>query len=143
MFDQQRKVSAGENHLIGPAAAAFDKTPCDLARDRGVCDRLTAQEAFGEIRKARRADQRHLAIPGEIPHQRTGIVARDGARGGQHADEARPRSIQSHRGMVTAAGRAAGGRTLAVGYRLAPEDPFPAALEDAAAAYETFARAGI
>ncbi|WP_036261925.1 alpha/beta hydrolase [Methylocapsa aurea] len=44
-------------------------------------------------------------------------------------------SIASHRGLVVEAGRAAGARTLAVGYRLAPECPFPAALDDARAAY--------
>jgi len=44
-------------------------------------------------------------------------------------------SIESHRNLVVEAGRAARVRTLAVGYRLAPESPFPAALEDAHAAY--------
>lgn len=52
-------------------------------------------------------------------------------------------SILSHRRMVTEAGRAAGVRTLAVGYRLAPEHPFPAALEDALAAWRFLRRQGV
>jgi acetyl esterase/lipase len=52
-------------------------------------------------------------------------------------------SIVSHRGMVTEAGRAAGMRTLAVAYRLAPEHPFPAAYDDALTAWRFLRKQGI
>ncbi|MBO0711484.1 MAG: alpha/beta hydrolase fold domain-containing protein, partial [Acetobacteraceae bacterium] len=52
-------------------------------------------------------------------------------------------SILSHRHLVAEIGRAAGCRTLALDYRLAPEHPFPAPVEDTVAAYRYLLAQGI
>ena len=52
-------------------------------------------------------------------------------------------SLDSHRHVVSEAGRAARAWALALDYRLAPEHPFPAAVEDAVSGYRYLLSRGI
>ena len=51
-------------------------------------------------------------------------------------------SLNTHRELASRLGRAAGARILTIDYRLAPEHPHPAAVDDAVAAYRWLARQG-
>jgi monoterpene epsilon-lactone hydrolase len=52
-------------------------------------------------------------------------------------------SVNTHRELVSRLSRAAGARALSVDYRLAPENPFPAAVDDARAAYRWLLGTGV
>jgi len=52
-------------------------------------------------------------------------------------------SINTHRGLLARISGASGARALAIDYRLAPEHPFPAAVEDAVAAYRWLLSTGV
>lgn len=72
-------------------------------------------------------------VPGEWTE--TPGVARDAAILYFHGGGYVIGSLDSHRHMVSEAGRAANCVALALDYRLAPEHPFPAPVEDAVTAY--------
>jgi monoterpene epsilon-lactone hydrolase len=69
--------------------------------------------------------------------------ARDGALLYLHGGGYVIGSLDSHRHLAAEAGRASGVAALALDYRLAPEHPFPAAVDDALAGYRFLLARGI
>ena len=121
------------------ARLAASPRPADLAARRARLDGLCAGYALPEDVRVEPVDA------GGVPAEWTVTPEADPGRvllflhGGGYVSG----SLVSHRTMVARAGREAGARTLALAYRLAPEHPFPAALEDALAGYRFLLDSGV
>lgn len=121
------------------ARLASHPRPADLAERRARVDALAADYALPPDVRVEPIDAQG------VPAEWTSTPAADGERvilflhGGGYVSG----SLKSHRHMVAQAGREARARTLALGYRLAPEHPFPAALDDALTGYRFLLASGI
>jgi acetyl esterase/lipase len=131
-------VAPSDIDVIRVRLAAHPR-PADLAERRARVDALAADYALPPDVRVEPIDAHG------VPAEWTSAPAADGERvilflhGGGYVSG----SLKSHRHMVAQAGREALARTLALGYRLAPEHPFPAALDDALTGYRFLLASGI
>ena len=106
--------------------------------DPGVADRRAALEAvFGALPPEPVAEVDDLVIPtpaGDLPARRYASSARRGLLVFLHGGAWVAGSIASHDSVCRALANRSGAVVVNVGYRLAPEHPFPAGLDDAEAA---------
>src|SRR5215510_3668877 len=112
--------------------------PTNLAERRKRLDALGAQYSLPEDVRVEGVDANRVAA------EWTTTPVADSSRvilflhGGGYISG----SLDSHRHMIAQAGREAQARTLSLVYRLAPEHPFPAPLDDALAGYRFLLTSG-
>ncbi|GEP02922.1 alpha/beta hydrolase [Methylobacterium oxalidis] len=130
------------------ASSEIDRVRALLAsrpRPTGLAERRERLDWLGSLSTLPQDVRAEPAEAGGVPAEWTVTPGADPGRvllflhGGGYVSG----SLASHRVMVAQAGREAGARTLALAYRLAPEHPFPAALEDALAAYSFLLASGV
>ena len=105
--------------------------PSDLSERRERLDALSAQYSLPADVRVEAVDANGVVAEWTTtPEAKTGRAILFLHGGGYISG-----SLDSHRHMIAQAGREARARTLALAYRLAPEHPFPAALEDTLGGY--------
>jgi acetyl esterase/lipase len=124
-----------------------------VARIRGVYSKWNRNTPIAEMRRdwdAMFATESAAAAPaqpvevGEMDAEWIGAPAKsDGVILYLHGGGFQVGSIASYRGFIARLCKASGCRALAINYRLAPEHKFPAAVNDAAAAYEWLIAQGV
>ena len=114
-------------------------TELSIEEQRAVFDRLTSQFQPAEDVRCERVDAG--GVPGEWIT--TPEAAHERAIYYLHGGGYVMGSMNTHREMISRLSRAAGARALAIEYRLAPENPFPAAVEDSTAAYRWLLSTGV
>ena len=120
-------------------AAAPDTTGMSIEKRRLQMDRMAALGHLPRDCSVEAADAG--GVPGEWIKHKGGLEDRAifYLHGGGYAIG----SLTSHRQLVAYIARAAGAKALSLAYRLAPEHPFPAAVEDAVAGYRWLLKQGI
>jgi monoterpene epsilon-lactone hydrolase len=110
-----------------------------------IVARRAAMDAFGDLTPlpagVSQSEETLNGVPGQT------LSPRDSARAARilylHGGGYVIGSSRSHRGLAAQLALAAGMATTVLDYRLAPEHPAPAAVEDAVAAYEALVAAGV
>jgi monoterpene epsilon-lactone hydrolase len=117
------------------------KPGIDVARARALTSkRVWLPKVPSGWRLEERYGQDDAPLRGEwlLPGQQVGITILYLHGGGYYFC-----SPATHRGLVFPLARRSGARTFSLDYRLAPEHPFPAALDDALAAYRKLLADGV
>jgi len=120
-------------------AAVPDRTELAVAETRVLYEQLAAPQIEGDQTQAETVDLGGMAAEFSTPPG----AATDAAILYLHGGGYCLGSLNTHRRLVRDLARAAQVCALAVDYRLAPEHPFPAAVEDAVAGYRHLIGRGI
>ncbi len=116
---------------------------------------LLSGDSFSEMRASMEMATAAMPLPADVAYEAVdaaGVAAEwttaPGARGDRvvvyfHGGGYCIGSIKTHRLLVAELSRACAARVLSVDYRLAPEDPHPAAVDDAVAAYGFVRSSGV